>query len=178
MSALLTILGVGSPFGDDRAGWAAAASLAASNLVTSSADQIDVRILDRPGSLLLAEFGQSGDVILIDALCSGALPGTIQRLDADGVCAARSLLSSHGVGVAQAVDLARSLGCLPARFVLFGIEADRQHAGNGLSPAVREALPQLVEQVVQQAEAWRLPPPRDSDYDVVRRLIAPFEGKK
>ena len=159
MSALLTILCVGSPFGDDRAGWAAAASLAASKLVTSSAGRIDVRILDRPGSLLLAEFGQSGDVILIDALCSGALPGTIQRLDADGVCAARSLLSSHGVGVAQAVDLARSLGCLPARFLLFGIEADRQQAGSGLSPEVMAALPQLVEQVVQQAEAWRVTAP-------------------
>jgi hydrogenase maturation protease len=159
VSAVLTILGVGSPFGDDRAGWSVAEQLAASALVVSSAGQIDVRILDRPGSLLLAEFGQSSDIILIDALCSGALPGTIQRLDADDVCAAHAVLSSHGVGVAQAVDLARSLGCLPARFVLFGIEADRQHAGNGLSPAVREALPQLVEQVVQQAEAWRMAAP-------------------
>ena len=151
--------GCGSPFGDDRAGWAAAAPLAASNLVTGGADRIDVRVLDRPGSLLLAEFGQSSDVILIDALCSGALPGTIQRLDAEDVCGARSVLSSHGVGVAQAVDLARSLGCLPARFAIFGIEVDRRHAGNGLSPAVMEALPQLVEQVVQQAEAWRVTVP-------------------
>ena len=159
MSTMFTILGVGSPFGDDRAGWAAAALLAASNLVTSSAGQIDVRILDRPGSLLLAEFGESKGVILIDALCSGALPGTIQRLDADDVCAARSVLSSHGIGVARAVDLARSLDCLPARFALFGIEADRQHAGSGLSPAVMGALPQLIEQVLQQAEAWRVTAP-------------------
>lgn len=159
MSAVLTILGVGSPFGDDRAGWATAALLAASNLVTGSAGQIIVRTLDRPGTLLLTEFSQSSGVILIDALCSGALPGTIQRLDADDVRAARSLLSSHGVGVAQAVDLARSLGRLPARFAIFGIEADRQHAGSDLSPAVMGALPQLVEQVVQQVEAWKVTVP-------------------
>ena len=159
MSAVLTILGVGSPFGDDRAGWAAAALLAASDLVTSSAGQIGVRTLDRPGSLLLAEFGQSGGVILIDALCSDALPGSIRRLDAEAVCGARPVLSSHGIGVAQAVALARSLGCLPVRFALFGIEADRQHAGGDLSPAVTAALPQLVEQVAQQAEAWRVTAP-------------------
>jgi hydrogenase maturation protease len=154
VSTVLTILGVGSPFGDDRAGWSAAALLAASALVTNSAGQIDVRILDRPGSLLLSEFSNSKDVIVIDALCSGALPGTILRLQADEACAARSLLSSHGLGVAQAVGLARSLGCLPARFALLGIEADRQCTGMNLSPAVTAALPQLVEQIIQQAEAW------------------------
>jgi hydrogenase maturation protease len=155
MSAALTVLGVGSPFGDDCVGWSAAALLAASPLVANGADQIDVRILDRPGSLLLAEFSQSMGVIVIDALISGAVPGTILRLGADGVRAARSLVSSHDLGVAQAVGLARSLGSLPERFVFFGIETDRQHTGTGLSPAVSAALPQLVEQVIQQAVAWR-----------------------
>jgi hydrogenase maturation protease len=154
VSAVLTILGIGSPFGDDRAGWSAAEQLARSARVANSAGRIEVRMLDRPGSLLLAEFGESNGVILVDALCTGALPGTIRRLEADAVCAARSLLSSHGLGVAQAVGLARSLGCLPARFVFFGIEADWQSAGAALSPAVTAALPQLVEQVIQQAEVW------------------------
>jgi hydrogenase maturation protease len=154
MSAVLSILGVGSPFGDDRAGWAAVALLAANPLVANSTGQIEVRTLDRPGSLLLAEFGKSDAVILIDALCSGAIPGTILRLEADAVCAARSLLSSHGLGVAQAVGLARQLGELPAQFVFFGVEVEHGFAGKGLSPAVTAALPQLVEQVVQQVEAW------------------------
>jgi hydrogenase maturation protease len=87
-------------------------------------------------------------------LCSGAIPGTILRLEADAVCAARSLLSSHGLGVAQAVGLARQLGELPAQFVFFGVEVEHGFAGKGLSPAVTAALPQLVEQVVQQVEAW------------------------
>ena len=85
MSAALVILGVGSPFGDDRAGWSAAALLAASPLVANSAGQIEVRTLDRPGTLLLAEFGKSNGVMLIDAMRSGALPGTILRLEAEGV---------------------------------------------------------------------------------------------
>ena len=156
MSAVLTILGVGSPFGDDRVGWSAAALLGASASVANSAGQVDVRILDRPGSLLLSEFSHAQGVIVIDALCSGAVPGTIQRLEADAVCATRALVSSHAFGVAQAVGLARSLGSLPQRFMFFGVEADRQHTGTGLSPAVSAALPQLVGQVIQQAVAWRM----------------------
>lgn len=154
MNTVLTIIGVGSPFGDDRAGWSAAEQLARSARVSNSAGLIEVRILDRPGSMLLAEFGDSNGVILIDALFTGALPGTILRLEADAVGSARPLHSSHGLGVAQAVGLARSLGCLPARFVVFGIEADRQYAGTELSPAVRAALPQLIEQIILQAEVW------------------------
>jgi hydrogenase maturation protease len=154
VSAALSILGIGSPFGDDRAGWSAAALLAANPFVTCSAGQIEVRTLDRPGSLLLAEFGQSNAVILIDAVCSGALPGTILRLEADTVSAAHSLLSSHGLGVAQAVGLARQLGGLPAQFVFFGLEVEHGFTGRGLSPAVTAALPRLVEQIIQQAEVW------------------------
>lgn len=155
MSAVCTIIGVGSPFGDDRAGWSVAEQLAISALAVSSASQIEVRILDRPGTLLLAEFGKSNGVILIDALRSGALPGTILRLEVDEVRAAHSLLSSHGMGVAQSIGLAQSLGCLPACFAFFGIEVDCQYAGTGLSPAVAAALPQLVEQIVHQVEAWK-----------------------
>jgi hydrogenase maturation protease len=154
MNTTLSILGVGSPFGDDRVGWLAVDLLAANPNVIRSAGQIVVRRLDRPGMQLLAEFGISKALILIDAMCSGALPGTIRRMQAEELCTTRTLFSSHGLGVAQAVGLARQLGGLPTEFVCFGLEVGNAQMDPDLSAAVMAALPQLVEQVIQQATAW------------------------
>ena len=54
--------------------------------------------------------------------------------------APRSSTSTHAVGLAEAIELARTLGRLPARLVVYGIEGERFEAGTGLTPAVSAAL--------------------------------------
>jgi hydrogenase maturation protease len=49
--------------------------------------------------------------------------------------------NSHGLGLGHAVELARVLGRLPRRLVVIGIEGEDFAFGQGLSPAVRTALP-------------------------------------
>ena len=80
-------------------------------------------------------------------------PGAIIRAQAgpDGLPAElRSSLSSHGLGLSEAVGLAAALGPLP-RVVFLGVEISDVEAGHGLSDAVSSALPELVGEVVNAA---------------------------
>ena len=89
-------------------------------------------------------------LILVDAVRSGAAPGTLHCLDASerplpepyGV---RS--STHTLDLAATLEIARSLGTLPKRVFFFGIEGQDFAFGIGLSPEVERALPALVERI-------------------------------
>jgi hydrogenase maturation protease len=99
---------------------------------------------------LLDAWEGAGLAIVIDAVSSGAPAGTVHRLDASAQPLPASLAgapSTHAVGLGQAIELARTLGRLPARLVVYGIEGERFSASEELSPSVAEALNGLVEQV-------------------------------
>ena len=94
-----------------------------------------------PSSLLDAGDGEE-HVILVDAVSSGEKPGTIHRLDAGAGPLPAQLfgVSTHHLSVADAVELGRSLGRLPERLEVYGIEGAAFGAGRGLTPAVAEAV--------------------------------------
>jgi hydrogenase maturation protease len=52
--------------------------------------------------------------------------------------------STHALGLAAAIELARELGRLPRRLVVYGIEGERFELGEGLTPAVGDAVERLV----------------------------------
>jgi hydrogenase maturation protease len=52
--------------------------------------------------------------------------------------------STHHLGLADAVELARALGRLPERLVVVGIEGRSFDAGEGLSPDVEAAVGDAV----------------------------------
>jgi hydrogenase maturation protease len=90
-------------------------------------------------------------LILIDAVTSGAAPGTVFRLDVSSSPLNRDLFksSTHALGLADAVELSRTLGTLPARVLVFGVEVRDLSAGVGLSADVAGALPALLDDVVK-----------------------------
>ena len=147
MDAKLKIIGVGSPFGDDRVGWATAEKLKSSSICLSEKDKIDISILDRPGAALITHWQDADAVILIDAVQSGAAPGTLHILSADDIDTNTQLTSSHGFGIASTVALARSLDELPEYFYLCGIEIDPTNLGEDLGICVREAINPLVDRI-------------------------------
>lgn len=146
----IRVIGVGSPFGDDALGLEAARLLAG-----RSAAGVDVVAADRPGERLLDLFEGCAAVIVIDA---ASRPGarsnaaTVHDLDLDAAAASELRpLSSHGLGVAQAIALARALGRLPARGRLLAVEVDPDAGGTvGLSAAAGQAL----QDVCARAERW------------------------
>jgi hydrogenase maturation protease len=147
MAARVRIIGIGSPFGDDRLGWVAAERLRDSPAVQAAAERIDISVLDGPGNELIAQWKGADTVVVIDAVRSGAMPGTVHCLDAAEIGDDVRLISSHGFGLASALALGRALGELPNRTYVCGIELDPAHSAENLSPAIRAALPQLLHQV-------------------------------
>jgi hydrogenase maturation protease len=89
------------------------------------------------------------EVFVVDAARSGAPPGTIHRFEVGreelppGVLAE----STHAIGVADVVALARTLGRLPRRLVIYGIEAGDLSHGETLSPEVEGAVGVVVAEV-------------------------------
>ncbi len=147
MNTRVKIIGVGSPFGDDRLGWVAAEQLQDSPAIRSTSGRIEVSVLDRPGAAIISQWNGANTVILIDAVHSGAAPGSVHCLAADGLDASWDTMSSHGFGIASTLALARTLGELPNRLYVCGIELDPAHTSGDLSPAVRAALPRLLHRI-------------------------------
>ncbi len=145
----MIVIGVGNALrGDDAAGLAVARHLR--ERVPSG-----TRVLELEGdlSVLLDAWQGAECVVLVDAMTTGAAPGTVLRLDVrDAPLAARSFHgSTHSFGIAEAVDLARALGRLPPRLVVYGIEGKRFDAGSGMSPEVSAASEQVVDQVLAES---------------------------
>jgi hydrogenase maturation protease len=108
-------------------------------------------LTERPGAELLDLLGGAGAVIVLDAVRSGAAPGTVHDLALEELPGVAPAWSSHGLGVADALALARALGQRPrGRFI--GIEAgpDRPMPSDTLHPRVVAA----VEQAVCRARSW------------------------
>lgn len=111
-----------------------------------------VRVLEESGeSTALMESWKGADtVILIDALDSGAKPGSLHRLDAHAQPIPTKFFhcSTHSFGAAEAIELARALGQLPPRLIVYGVEGKTFQAGLGLSPEVEKAAQKAVERVL------------------------------
>ncbi len=94
-------------------------------------------------------------VMLVDAVRSGASPGTIHRLDARAAPLPMGFFhySTHAFSVTEAVELARSLDQLPAHLVVYGIEGANFAAGVELSPEVERAVEAVVGRLAKEVRA-------------------------
>lgn len=107
-------------------------------------------------SALVALLTPDVPVILVDAVL-GAPAGQVVELNpAELELHAPLRLSSHGLGVVEAIDLARVLNdgadLPPLRIVAVTIARPEQY-GHGLSPAVAAAVPLAAERVLSLLES-------------------------
>jgi hydrogenase maturation protease len=147
------IIGIGNDCrGDDGVGLVVARLLAARALA-------GVEVLEQTGdgAALLELWRGAQAVLLIDAMVSGNRAGTVRRfaVHEQPIPAFFRRTSSHAFGVAEAIELARSLGQLPAHMALYGIEAQRVAAGMALSPAVERAAHRVAARVADEALTLR-----------------------
>jgi hydrogenase maturation protease len=107
-----------------------------------------VRVIECEGEpvSLLAAWEGCTRALVVDATRSGAPAGTIRRIAAhDGpLPAALSGSSTHLLGIADAIELARALGRLPERTIVYGIEGETFSAGDELSEAVATSAERVV----------------------------------
>jgi hydrogenase maturation protease len=143
-----TIIGIGNPDrGDDGIG-----RMVAERLRGQVGDSIDIAALDGEVTALLDCLERADAAYLIDAVSSGAAPGTVHRFDvsATPLPAASFATSTHGLGLGEAIELARAMNCLPSPCVVYGIEATAFEGGCPLSPAVDAAGTRVKEQILAE----------------------------
>lgn len=139
-------IGLGNPDrGDDGAGPAVASLLRTQG----------VHVIEHLGdglALINLWEGHSA-VVVVDATASGATPGTIRRFDAAAGPLPREAfaVSSHAFGLAEAVEMARGLGRLPATVIVYGIEGESFALGAGLSGRVEEACARVARDILSES---------------------------
>ncbi len=140
------VIGVGNTFrGDDGVGLIVARRV-------RKAVPPEVTVLEQSGEgAALMEAWQGADVvILVDAASSGAEPGTIHRFEAQQQAIPSRFFhySTHAFSVAEAVEMARALGSLPPRLLVYGIEGKSFAAGQELSPEAAQAADIVTAQIL------------------------------
>lgn len=140
------VIGIGNPYRrDDGVGPAVVAEVERLHLP-------GVRIVFSDGEPagLIDAWSEAALAIVVDAVrCEPSTPGRIHRSTVDNVPAVGQT-SSHGMGIPEAVLLARALERMPGRLVVFAVEADDLDFGVGLSSAVTRAVPDVVHAIVDE----------------------------
>lgn len=134
------LIGVGNDFaGDDAAGRLVARAL-------EGAAGFDVSECHGAAADIVTLMEGRAQVLIVDACTSGAVPGTVHRLDAVAGALPGWLrsVSSHGIGVAEAVALARVLDTLPAKVEVWAIEGAAFCTGDAVTPEVQAAIDAVV----------------------------------
>jgi hydrogenase maturation protease len=143
------VVGIGSPHGSDAVGWRVVEGLAA---LLSPA--VRVATLAEPTRLmpLLDEYDR---MWIVDACRSEQQVGTISRFAWPDDRIDRSwTLSGHGIGMAEVLELAETLGAMPAKTVVYTIDIGREPSDPDGEPtadvaaAVRELRKRLVDEIV------------------------------
>ncbi|MCF3119129.1 hydrogenase maturation protease [Streptomyces arenae] len=95
--------------------------------------------------------------VVVDAAhAHPARPGHVHRLSlAAGAPGRPPTTSSHGLGLGEAVELARILGRLPGQLVVYAAEGADDSLGTELSPAVARVVEPLAEDVENEITRHR-----------------------
>jgi hydrogenase maturation protease len=115
-----------------------------------------IEVVETPDVAACLDVLRRGErVIVVDAMRSGAPAGTVRRIDVreEPLPASFSPGSTHALDLGTAVELARALGTLPRRTVVYGIEGARFRLGEAVSPEVLAAVARVVEAVLAERDA-------------------------
>jgi hydrogenase maturation protease len=149
------VIGLGNPLmGDDGVGLAALARLAER---VGTALPPDVELVDGGtwGMNLLPIIEDASRLLLLDAINTGAAPGTPQRLDRERLPRyLATKISPHQVDLHDVLALAELRGTLTADTVAVGLQPGRVEMIAELSPAVAAGLDGLVDAALEVLAEW------------------------
>lgn len=133
------IIGLGNADrGDDGAGVEVARSLAATGC--------PVAVHGGDGLGLIELWHVRKRVIVVDAVVGSIAPGDFARFDATSrpLPAALGAGRAHGVGLAEAIEIARALSRLPRSLVVYAVGALAFTLGSGVSSTVSAACAEVT----------------------------------
>ncbi len=142
------VIGIGNPYrGDDAAGLCIA-----QQLMDKVPEGVSVLVNFGEISELLDLMKDAKTVILLDAVKSGSETGRIFRFDAteQKMPVEYFRFSTHAFSIPEAIELARVLGQLPSKVIVYGVEGKGFEIGDPLSPEVESAVIEVVGQVISE----------------------------
>jgi hydrogenase maturation protease len=96
-------------------------------------------------------------VYLVDSVKSGCEPGKIFRFDANSEALPReafSCYSTHAFNVAESIELARSMGCLPEKMIVYGIEGKCFEDGENFSDEVKRSIAEVIIRIKREIDEF------------------------
>ena len=132
---------------DDGVGMHAARYLMSTNLRGIVIAEIGTAVLDAWHLLEWAE-----KILALDAMQGGGIPGTIYTYRANDVNRLETLTSLHEFNLLSALDLISPFR--RREVTILGVEPEIIDYGLELSPAVKSALPKLIDAVHTTIEGW------------------------
>jgi hydrogenase maturation protease len=154
MTAGTVIIGMGNPLlSDDGVGIAVAHALAAE--LKGSMDVV-VKELHTGGIRLMEAMAGFKSAVVVDAMLSGAEPGTVRCFEVNEFVTTKNTFSSHDTNFAIAYDLGKMAGVhLPERVSFWGIEArEFDLFSEKFTDEVAAAVPGAVRMIVAEIAAW------------------------
>lgn len=147
------IIGVGNSLrSDDGVG-----PVVIAHLATRIEDSVILLEHQSDGISLMERWQDADTVIVVDAASSEAPCGTIHRFDVAESELPRGFFhaSTHELGVAEAVEMARLLRRLPQRLIVYAIEGENFAAGTDMTPAVANAVESVATQILEELSRVR-----------------------
>jgi len=144
----VAVIGIGRDFGgDDTVGL-----VVARRLETRLPENAAVVEMTGDMTALIDHFDGAETVILVDAVESGSRPGKIHRIDGNTLDTLRSFpcRTTHDMDLVKTVELLWTLGQIPARLVIFGVEGENFSRGAEISPEVERAIPDVVNRILEE----------------------------
>jgi len=147
---MLRVLGIGSPFGDDRLGWEVIDLLQQNASINRYIPHyLQLVSSDRPGLHLLELMRGATTVFLVDAVNVGAAVGTLHYFVQEEIEVLDDALSTHAIGIAEAIRMGAVLNDLPPNISLYGLEIGEVQIQPRLSGPIRQAIDVLSERLVR-----------------------------
>jgi hydrogenase maturation protease len=122
----------------------------ARNLNNRKTENMSVKEQSGEGTSLMEAWEGYSHVLIVDAVSSGSPAGSVHRLDASKTIPSKFFsCSTHNFGVAEAIELARTLNQLPEHLQLYGVEGKNFEPGELLSPEVEPTVEKVADEIFQ-----------------------------
>lgn len=147
------VLCLGNPYlRDDGVGVAVAKELQRRNLGEGTL----VRAHQTFDLWLLSEFSGASRLFIVDAVRSGSSPGTVTEFEvAPRPGPLSSLPGLHSLELHDLIDFASRMGLLSCQVTIIGVEPKNCEVGEGLSPEVERAIPEVVALVAKSQQCHK-----------------------
>jgi hydrogenase maturation protease len=145
------IIGIGNDFrGDDGVGIVIASRLRERNI-----PGYEIIEYGGEGTGLVALWKGADKVIVIDAAFSGAQAGKIYRFEIGKDVLPTNIFagySTHAIGLAEAIELSKTLDCLPQKLIIYGIEGKSFESGQRLTLEIELSAGEVISKILEEIE--------------------------